>query len=81
MRQKHRPAMKEREPVLELTGEVTQALPNAFFKVQLDDAHEVLATLTGKMRRRRIRVNPGDRVSVDVSPYDLSRARITYRLK
>ena len=81
MRQKPRPAMKVREPVLELTGEVTQSLPNAFFKVQLDDAHEVLATLTGKMRRRRIRVNPGDRVSVDVSPYDLTRARITYRLK
>jgi translation initiation factor IF-1 len=73
--------MKVREPVLEMDGEVTQALPNAFFRVRLDNAHEVLATVTGKMRRRRIRVNPGDRVSLEVSPYDLSRARITYRLK
>ena len=76
-----RPPMKEREALVELEGEVTEALPNAFFRVRLDNGHSVLATLAGKMRRRWIRVNPGDRVTVEVSPYDLSRGRITYRLE
>ena len=77
---KARPPLKEREALIELEGEVTEALPNAFFRVQLDNGHSVLATLAGKMRRRRIRVNPGDRVTLELSPYDLSRGRITYRL-
>jgi translation initiation factor IF-1 len=77
---KARPPMKEREALIELEGEVTEALPNAFFRVELDNSHCVLATLAGKMRRRRIRVNPGDRVTLELSPYDLSRGRITYRL-
>jgi translation initiation factor IF-1 len=77
---KARPPMKEREALIELEGEVTEALPNAFFRVRLDNGHSVLATLAGKMRRRWIRVNPGDRVTLELSPYDLSRGRITYRL-
>ena len=77
---KARPPMKEREALIELEGEVTEALPNAFFRVQLDNGHSVLATLSGKMRRRWIRINPGDRVTLELSPYDLSRGRITYRL-
>jgi translation initiation factor IF-1 len=77
---KARPPMKEREALIELEGEVTEALPNAFFRVQLDNGHGVLATLAGKMRRRWIRINPGDRVTLELSPYDLSRGRITYRL-
>lgn len=64
-----------------MEGEVTQALPNTFFRVEIGEGHEVLAKLAGKMRRRRIRVNPGDRVRVELSPYDLTRGRITYRLR
>jgi translation initiation factor IF-1 len=64
-----------------LEGEVTEALPNTFFRVELDGGHVVLAKLAGRMRRNYIRVNPGDRVKVEVSPYDLTRGRITYRLK
>jgi translation initiation factor IF-1 len=78
---KARPPMKEREALIELEGEVTEALPNTFFRVELDNGHSVLAKLAGKMRRRWIRVNPGDRVQIELSPYDLTRGRITYRLK
>ena len=69
----------EEEGALELEGTVVEALPNAMFKVQLDNGHEVLGHVAGKMRRFRIRILPGDRVRVEVSPYDLSRARIVYR--
>ena len=69
------------EQKLELEGEVTEALPNLLFRVTLDNGHEVLAHLAGKMRRFRIRVNPGDRVRVEISPYDLSRGRIVYRAR
>ena len=60
-------------------GRVIDALPNAMFRVQLDNGHEVLGHVAGKMRRFRIRILPGDRVRVEVSPYDLNRARIVYR--
>ena len=60
-------------------GEITEALPNLNFRVKLDNGHELLAHLAGKMRRFRIRVLPGDKVRVEVSPYDLNRARIVYR--
>ena len=69
------------EEKIDLEGEVTEALKNLMFRVKLDNGHEVLGHLAGKMRRFRIRVLPGDRVRVELSPYDLSRGRITYRMK
>jgi translation initiation factor IF-1 len=66
---------------LELQGVVQEALPNAMFKVKADNDLGVLATVSGRMRRYWIRILPGDRVSVEVSPYDPSRGRITYRFK
>jgi len=64
---------------IELQGTVAEALPNAMFRVELENGHEVLATLAGKMRKFYIRVVEGDRVTVELSPYDLERGRITYR--
>jgi len=72
--------MAKQEPI-EMQGEVTEVLPNAMFRVELENGHEVLTTLAGKMRKFRIRVLAGDRVTVEMSPYDLSRGRITYRYK
>jgi translation initiation factor IF-1 len=69
------------EEKLSLEGVVEESLPNLLFRVELDNGHSVLAHMAGRMRRARIRVNPGDRVRVEVSPYDLSRARLIYRLK
>jgi translation initiation factor IF-1 len=69
------------EEKLALEGVVEESLPNLMFRVELDNGHSVLAHMAGRMRRARIRVNPGDRVRVEVSPYDLSRARMIYRLK
>ncbi len=68
-----------KEEKIELEGDVTEALPNAMFRVELDNGHQVLAHVAGKMRRFRIRILPGDRVRVELSPYDLDRARIVYR--
>jgi translation initiation factor IF-1 len=70
-----------KEQAIPLEGAVTEVLPNAMFRVLLDNGHEVLATLGGNLRRFRIRVLQGDRVTLEVSPYDLSRGRITYRHK
>jgi translation initiation factor IF-1 len=67
--------------VIEVEGTVTEALPNASFKVELANGHEVLAYASGRMRRFFIRILPGDRVLVELSPYDLSRGRVTYRFK
>lgn len=67
--------------LIEVQGRVVEALPNAMFRVQLDNGHEVLAHLAGKMRKNYIRVLLGDRVTVELSPYDLARGRITYRAK
>ena len=81
---RQRPQNREchlKEQVIEFDGEVTEALPNAMFRVQLDNDHEVLSTIAGKMRRFRIRVLPGDRVRVSISPYDLNRGRIILRHK
>ena len=66
---------------IEIEGTVLEVLPNANFRVELENGHQVLTTLAGKMRKHRIRVLEGDRVTVEVSPYDLGRGRITYRLK
>lgn len=68
-----------KEEGISVDGTVEEALPNAMFKVVLDNGHEVLAHISGKMRKFRIRVNPGDKVSLELSPYDLNRGRITYR--
>ncbi len=76
---------KERMPVkeekIEVEGEVVEALPSLMFRVQVDDGHAVLAKISGKMRKHYIRILPGDRVKVELSPYDLTRGRITYRYK
>jgi translation initiation factor IF-1 len=72
---------KSKKDVIEAVGTVTEALPNAMFKVKLDTGHEVLAHISGKMRMYYIRILLGDRVQVELSPYDLTRGRITYRFK
>ncbi len=72
--------MTKEEPI-EISGIVMQALPNAMFKVKTDSGHEILAQLSGKMRKYYIRIVPGDKVVVEVSPYDLSKGRIIFRDK
>ena len=69
------------EQKLEIDGEVEESLPNLLFRVRLENDHEVLAHLAGRMRRNRIRVNPGDKVRVELSTYDLNRGRIVYRTR
>jgi translation initiation factor IF-1 len=66
---------------VEVEGTVTEALPNASFRVQMDGGHLVLAHVSGKMRKYFIRILPGDRVKMELSPYDLTRGRITYRYR
>jgi translation initiation factor IF-1 len=72
---------KKKKDVIEAEGTVVEALPNAMFRVQLDSGHTVLAHISGKMRMYYIRILLGDRVTVELSPYDLTRGRITYRFK
>jgi len=71
----------KKEEAIELEGTVTEPLPNAMFKVELENGHKVLAHISGKMRMHYIRILPGDKVTVELSPYDLTRGRITYRYK
>ncbi|MFP6582130.1 MAG: translation initiation factor IF-1 [Candidatus Hydrogenedentota bacterium] len=71
----------EKEKAIELEGIVQEPLPNAMFKVKLDNGHEILAHISGKMRKFYIRILPGDKVKVEMSPYDLSKGRITYRYR
>ncbi|HUE37887.1 MAG TPA: translation initiation factor IF-1 [Candidatus Binatia bacterium] len=66
---------------IEVTGTVLESLPNAMFRVELDNKHKVLAHISGKMRMHYIKILPGDKVTVELSPYDLTRGRITYRQK
>ena len=77
----HGTTMSEKEEKIELEGEVTEALPNTMFRVRLENDHNVLTHISGKMRRHYIRILPGDRVKVELSPYDLNRGRIVYRYK
>ena len=70
-----------KEDVIEVEGTVIEALPNTNFKVQLENGHEVLAHISGKLRMNYIKILPGDRVKLELSPYDLSRGRITWRDK
>ena len=70
-----------KEDAIEVEGTVVEPLPNAMFRVALDNGHRVLAHISGKMRKHFIRILPGDRVLVELSPYDLTRGRIIYRYK
>lgn len=74
-------ARLSKEEAIEVEGSVMEPLPNAMFRVKLDNGHVVLAHISGKMRKFYIRILPGDRVTVELSPYDLTRGRITYRAK
>ena len=73
--------MAVKEEKIEVEGEVVEALPSTMFRVELDSGQSVLAKISGKMRKHYIRLLPGDRVKVELSPYDLSRGRITFRFK
>jgi len=73
--------LTKREDSIEMEGTVVEPLPNAMFRVELDNGHKVLAHISGKMRMHYIRILPGDKVVVELSPYDLTRGRITYRYK
>ena len=70
-----------KEDAIEVEGTVVETLPNAMFRVELPNGHRILAHISGKMRMHFIRILPGDKVTVELSPYDLSRGRITYRSK
>ncbi len=70
-----------KEDVIEVEGTVMEPLPNAMFKVELENGHKILAHVSGKIRMHFIRILPGDKVTVELSPYDLTRGRITYRFK
>ena len=70
-----------KEDIIEVEGLVTDALPNAIFKVKLENGHEIIAHISGKLRQHYIKILPGDRVTVELSPYDLTRGRITWRGK
>ncbi len=70
-----------KEDVIEIEGTIKETLPNAMFKVELANGHEVLAHVSGKIRMHYIKILPGDKVTVELSPYDLTRGRITYRFK
>lgn len=73
--------MAPKEEPIEVEGTITETLPNAMFRVELDNGHKILAHISGKMRMNFIRILPGDRVKLELSPYDLARGRITYRVK
>ena len=70
-----------KEDVIELEGVVTEALPNSTFRVELANGHKILAQISGKLRMNYIRIVPGDKVTVEMSPYDLTKGRITWRAK
>jgi translation initiation factor IF-1 len=70
-----------KDDLIEVSGKVTELLPNAMFRVELENGHKVLAHISGKMRMHFIRILPGDKVTVELTPYDLTRGRIVYRFK
>jgi translation initiation factor IF-1 len=78
---KNRDKSAQKEEGIQIEGTVIETLPNAMFKVELDNGHRVLAHISGKMRMHYIRILPGDRVLVELSPYDLTRGRVVYRYK
>ena len=67
--------------VIEIEGKILESMPNAMFRVELENGHEILAHISGKIRKNFIRILPGDKVKVEMTPYDLSKGRITFRLK
>jgi translation initiation factor IF-1 len=73
--------VSKKEDVIQLEGKVVEPLPNAMFRVELDNGHLILAHISGKMRMHFIRILPGDKVTIEMSPYDLTRGRIVYRFK
>jgi translation initiation factor IF-1 len=75
------PLAKPKDDTILVEGTISEALPNAYFRVELDNGHKVLAHISGKMRMHYIRIAPGDRVQVELTPYDLSRGRITFRYR
>ena len=79
--EEEKPLPKPKEDAIVLEGTILESLPNAMFKVKLENDHEVLAHISGKMRMHYIRILPGDKVQVELTPYDLTRGRITYRYK
>ncbi len=74
-------ASMAKEEAIEVEGTIVEPLPNAMFRVELDNGHKVLAHISGKMRMHFIKILPGDRVTVELSPYDLTRGRVTFRTK
>ncbi len=70
-----------KEDIIEVEGTVSEALPNTLFKVKLENGHEILAHISGKLRMNYIKILPGDKVKIELSPYDLSKGRITWRAK
>lgn len=70
-----------KDDVIEIEGTIIESMPNAMFRVKLENDHEILAHISGKIRKNFIRILPGDKVKVEMTPYDLSRGRITFRLK
>jgi translation initiation factor IF-1 len=81
LKKKRRKLIMTKEAKIEVEGIIVETLPNAMFWVKLDNGHKVLAHISGKIRMHFIRILPGDRVKVELSPYDLARGRITYRTK
>jgi translation initiation factor IF-1 len=81
IRNKSQGVIMSKEEAIEVEGTVVEPLPNAMFRVKLDNEHIVLAHISGKMRKYFIKILPGDKVTVELSPYDLTRGRITYRVK
>jgi len=80
-RRRKEATIAQKEEKIEMTGEIVEALRNGMFRISLDNGHQTLGYTAGKMRRFRIRMNPGDRVRIELSPYDLDRGRIVYRLR
>ena len=80
-RSRRLPLPKPKDDAIVLEGTIVESLPNAMFRVELDNGHKVLAHISGKMRMHYIRILPGDKVQVELTPYDLTRGRITYRFK
>lgn len=81
LKQVRRDLSLSKEDVIEVEGRVVEALPNAMFEVELDNGHKILAHISGKLRMNFIRILPGDKVTLELSPYDLTRGRITWRAK
>ncbi len=81
LKETRRVEILSKEGVIEVEGKVVEALPNAMFKVELENGHEVLAHISGKLRMNFIRILPGDKVNLELSPYDLTRGRIVWRAK